>query len=354
MTPFLFMSKQKLEILDYPRKALAALLTEQFEVEPFRANQLFPWIYRSRHLDFSQMTDISKSVREVFSENFNIYRPKRAQMLASKDGSYKFLWELDDSSNIESVLIKQSKRVTLCLSSQVGCAMRCAFCVTGTLGLKRDLQVHEIIGQVIAVRDAIAEHELEDFGNIVFMGMGEPLHNIDNVIAATEILNDEYGFNFSGRKITISTSGLVNGIRQLGQSKAKANLAISLNATTDEVRKSLMPVNKRYPLEVLMAELRRYPLKAHRRITFEYVLIKGVNDSRDDQKRLIKLLRGIPSKVNIIPYNPGVDLGYETPSREVIVQWQENLLGGGLNATIRWSKADDINGACGQLAAKHK
>ena len=346
------MSEQKLQILDYPRIALGQLLRERFAVEPFRATQLFPWLYRQRFTDFTAMTDIAKPVRETFGTSFNIYRPTKINLLESKDGSFKFLWQLVDDSLIESVLIKQAKRVTLCISSQVGCALGCAFCRTGTMGLKRNLEVHEIVGQVLGVRDEIAAQGWEDFGNIVFMGMGEPLHNAENVLAAYAILSDGLGLNFSGRKITISTAGYIPGLRLLAQRQIKANLAVSLNATNNEVRDRLMPINKRYPLEVLLAELRQYPLAARRRITFEYVLIKGVNDSLADQQRLVKLLKGIPSKINIIPCNPGAELGWEGPTREVIAQWQENLLGMGLNATIRWSKADDISGACGQLVAK--
>ena len=215
------------------------------------------------------------------------------------------------------------------------------------MGLKRHLKTSEIIGQALAV---LEDEEATDFTNIVFMGMGEPFHNIDNVIKTVKLLNDPLGMEISPRKITVSTSGLVPAIKKFGESEAGANLAVSLNATTNEVREKIMPINKRWPIEVLLQALRDYPLKGSRKITIEYVMLKDVNDSEQDLKRLPKLLHGMPVKVNLIPYNDNTGLGYGQPSVQKINKWQSRLLDLGLNSTIRWSKGNDIDAACGQLA----
>ena len=335
------------DLLNFDREGLQDELVQNFGLESFRARQIISWLYKRRLTDIEQMTDISKQVRETLLQNFSISRPKPVQVQKSKDGTRKYLFELEDGSRVESVLIAQATRYTLCVSSQVGCAIGCKFCRTAQMGLKRHLQTAEIIGQVLAVLDDV---DAERFYNIVFMGMGEPFHNIDNVIRTVKILNDPLGLDFSARKITVSTSGLVPAIKKFGESKAGANLAISLNATTDEIREKIMPINKRWPLEDLTAALREYPLKKGRRITIEYVLLKDVNDSDADLARLPKLLRGIPVKVNLIPYNENTGLGYYPPSLQRINYWQETLLGKHINSTIRWSKGDDISAACGQLA----
>ena len=346
------------DILDLDRDELALELESSFNLPGYRAKQLIQWLYRERVRDFSAMTNVSKALREQLAATYRIFRPEPAGVRLSSDGSRKFLFKMDDGALIESVLIRQTKRYTLCISSQVGCAIACQFCRTGLMGLKRHLKTSEIIGQVLAVQDAIEElrktdpNPPEQFQNIVFMGMGEPLHNIENVIRAVKLLNDELGMNFSSRKITVSTSGLVPAIKEFGASGAGANLAVSLNATTDEIRTEIMPINKRWPLEELLAALREYPLRSRKRITIEYVMLRGVNDSDEDLRRLPKILRGIPVKVNLIPYNNNTGLGFEPPSREVIQRWQDGLLQHGLNATIRWSKANDISGACGQLATE--
>lgn len=348
------------EILGYTRRDLACVLDEQFKASPFRSKQLFSWLHKRHAKSFSEMTDLSKSFREELERSFNIFRPKLVKVLFSVDGSRKYLFALEDGSEIESVLICQPSRYTLCVSSQVGCAIGCKFCKTAQMGLKRNLQVHEIVGQVIAVREHIIENALapiegsesQFFQNIVFMGMGEPFHNIKNVIAAVTSLNDEFGLNFSGRKITVSTSGLVPAIREFGASEAKANLAVSLNATTDEVREQIMPINKRWPLSELLSELRNYPLKPGRRITLEYVMLSGINDTDDDLKRLPQIIQGIPAKINLIPYNANTGLGFYPPSRNRVFEWQKRLLELGLNSTIRWSKGEDISAACGQLATE--
>ncbi len=276
---------------------------------------------------------------------------------------------MEDGNLIESVLIRQPKRYTVCISSQVGCAIGCRFCRTGLMGLTRHLKTSEIVSQILAVQDDINRRDLkftpeddeaprdEQFQNIVFMGMGEPLHNFDNVVRSAQLLNDELGLNFSARKVTISTSGLVPAIKKLGELEVPANLAISLNATTDEVRTQLIPINKKWPLSELLRTLREFPLKSRRRITIEYVMLKGINDTDADLARLPELLEGIPSKVNLIPYNSNSGLALEgralePPANETIYRWQNSLLSSGLNATIRWSKGQDIQAACGQLATE--
>lgn len=342
----------RVNLLNFDRRELASELQTALNIEPFRAQQLIQWVYKYRVTEFSAMTNIAREVRTKLEDRYYIYRPKVHTIQQSIDGSRKFLFELSDGSKVESVLIHQPSRWTLCISSQVGCAIGCAFCRTGTMGLKRHLETAEIIGQVLAVQDDIAARGAEFFTNIVFMGMGEPLHNFDNVIRTLSLLNDELGLNFSGRKITVSTSGLVPQIEKLGKSNVAMNLAVSLNATTDEVRDVVIPINKRWPIQTLLDELRRYPLRSRKRITIEYVMLAGVNDTDADLARLPELLHGIPVKVNLIPYNDNAGLGYKTPERHVIARWQETLLSQGLNATVRWSKGVDISAACGQLATE--
>jgi 23S rRNA (adenine2503-C2)-methyltransferase len=337
------------DILDFDREELAKDLFENFGLESFRSRQLVSWLYRRRLKSFEAMTDIAKGVREQLASRYIISRPRVFSVQQSVDGTRKYLFDLEDGSQVESVLIAQPTRHTLCVSSQVGCAIGCKFCRTGLMGLKRHLRTAEIIGQVLAVLD---DDEAEDFSNIVFMGMGEPFHNIDNVIRAVKILNDPLGLDFSSRKITVSTSGLVPAIEKFGASEAGANLAVSLNATTDEVRTSIIPINKKWPIQNLLNTLKDYPLKRGKRITIEYVMLKGVNDTEEDLRRLPKLLRGIPSKVNLIPYNENAGLGYYAPSEKWVHYWQKSLLGMGMNSTIRWSKGVDIDAACGQLATK--
>lgn len=361
------------DILDYDRAGLQDLLVREHGLQSFRARQLVQWLYKRRVRSFDGMTDISKTVREHLAATFRIFRPELVKRLDSVDGSRKYLFKMSDGSMVESVLIRQPKRYTLCISSQVGCAIGCKFCRTGLMGLTRHLRTCEIIGQVLAVQDDIAERTgiqpedalpagsaespNEQFENIVFMGMGEPLHNFDNVVKTVRLLNDELGLNFSSRKITVSTSGLVPAIEQLGTLDVPANLAISLNATTDETRTQLIPINKRWPLDALLGALRNYPLRSRKRITIEYVMLRGINDSDADLARLPRLLEGIPSKINLIPYNANTGLALdgvalEPPANETIHRWQKALLAKGHNATIRWSKGQDIQAACGQLATE--
>lgn len=340
---------QHLDFFSFTREQLETLLRERFEESPYRAAQLFQWVYRRGVRDFASMSNLSQGLREQLASTFVFPLPRVVSRQISVDGTRKYLFELDHGSNIESVMIKQPKRMTLCVSSQVGCGMACAFCRTGTMGFHRHLSTSEIIRQVLGVIVDAANFE-DMFQNIVFMGMGEPLHNFDGVTQAVRILTDQHGLAIPPRKITVSTVGLVPAIKKFAESGVDANLAISLNATTDEVRERIMPINKRYPLETLLGVLREIPSKRRKKITIEYVMLSGINDSDADMRRLPKLVQGIPAKINLIPYNENAGLGFKTPARERVHVWQEFLTRKGLNATVRWSKGKDIDAACGQLA----
>jgi 23S rRNA (adenine2503-C2)-methyltransferase len=312
----------------------------------YHSRQIFRWIYQRKVTSFDEMTDLSKQVRAHLNEKFSFERLPRAFHQKSVDGTQKFLFKLDDEKTIESVLIPADDRLTICISSQVGCAMGCKFCLTATMGLMRNLGVHEIVGQVLELsREA-------DITNIVFMGMGEPLHNFENVCRAVEILLSQDGLNFSKRKITISTSGLVPGIRKLNTrlvGENRVNLAISLNGSYDAQREQVMPVNKAFPIEDLLDACREFELEPHRRITFEYVMMGEHNDKLEDADRVIRLLRDIPSKVNLIPFNPHEGSEYKRPTDEAVDQFHRHMMDRGVAAMIRHSRGRDILAACGQL-----
>lgn len=314
----------------------------------FRAKQLIHWIYERRARNIEEITEYSKDLRERLAEQSYISNLKMLERLVSEDGTEKYLWELEDGETIESVLIPEEDRLTLCISSQVGCALKCAFCLTGTLGLKRNLEAHEIVDQVISVSRHIAPRELT---NIVLMGMGEPLMNSGNVIEALWRMTD--WMKFTARRITLSTAGIVPRIRELPTRAPAVNLAISLNATTDEVRDRVMPVNKTYPLRELLAACRNYPLLPRRHIMFEYVMLKGVNDTDADARRLKEIMSTISSKVNLIPFNASPGAAFEPPDDERIRAFQKILVSAGHYAFIRKSKGQDILAACGQLKARH-
>lgn len=314
--------------------------------ERFRAGQLLRWIYPRGVADFAAMTDLAKDFRQDLALRavVSTFTPEVEEV--SRDGTRKFLFRLADGASVESVLIPMEEgRATLCISTQVGCAMQCAFCLTGVFGLARNLTAGEIVNQVCAARERFS------VDNIVLMGMGEPLHNLDNVVRALEILYCEAGFDYSPRKITLSTCGLVPQLRELGQ-RIRVNLAVSLNATTDAVRDVLMPVNRRYPLKELLQACREFPLAPRQRITFEYILIGGVNDTLDDARRLVKLLHGIKAKVNLIPYNEHPGSSYRAPQERDVEVFQRLLLDRGLVAIRRASKGQDISAACGQLKGR--
>jgi 23S rRNA (adenine2503-C2)-methyltransferase len=314
--------------------------------ERFRARQIMRWIYARGVTSFSGMTDLSKALREELERRAFIsdWEPEVTEV--STDGTRKHLFRLEDGQTVETVRIPmEGARSTLCISTQVGCAMQCAFCLTGTFGLVRNLTPAEIVNQVCA---AAKEGPVN---NIVMMGMGEPLHNLDNVVKALQILYDDDGFGFGARKVTLSTSGLVPEILELGR-RIRVNLAVSLNATTDAVRNELMPVNRRYPLQELMAACREFPLAPRQRITFEYILIRDVNDTPADAKRLVRLLHGVKAKVNLIPYNEHEGSAFRAPRPESIEAFQTYLLSRDIVAIRRASKGQDISAACGQLKGK--
>lgn len=359
-----------------PKADLVALLAPVVgdSKAKYQAKQIFNWVYQRYVDDWDQMTDLSKTLRAWCKENLEILRLESKVTQQALDGTHKFLWKLADAKTIESVIIPAAlqeseddaeseieenrkfsgratqkslkengwKRLTACISSQVGCAMACKFCLTGVQGLDRHLKTEEIVAQIHELR------RMAPITNIVFMGMGEPLHNLDNVIRAIQILLDQDGFNFSKRKVTVSTSGVVSALQELGL-KTGVSLAVSLNATTDEQRSSLMPVNKKWPIAELLQACREYPMGPHRRVTFEYVMLAGFNDSDEDIERLIKIARSVRCKINLIPFNAHSGAEYKRPSDKRVLEFQKALLNANITATVRISRGRDISAACGQL-----
>jgi 23S rRNA (adenine2503-C2)-methyltransferase len=313
----------------------------------YRASQILSWIYRRHASNFAAMSDLPHALREALARHFNFPSLTPSVVAESNDGTRKLLFQLDARAAIESVLIPDPPRLTLCISSQAGCGMDCAFCATARLGLLRNLSAIEIAGQVLAAQAVLRPEER--ISNIVFMGMGEPLANYDAVVQAIELLTADWGVGLSARRITVSTVGLVPAMQRLVSDTA-AQLAVSLSGTTDAQRARLMPINRKYPLETLMTMCRSLPIPQRRRITFEYVMLAGVNDTLDDAARLVRLLHGIRSKVNLIPFNPFPGSGFACSAPNVILQFQERLLANNVHATIRQSRGRDIQAACGQLA----
>jgi 23S rRNA (adenine2503-C2)-methyltransferase len=314
----------------------------------FHADQVYHWMYGRLARDAGSMTDLSSALRGAIGESFRIDWPEVAERRDSVDGSRKYVLRLGDGGEIEAVHIVHGRGATLCLSSQIGCALRCRFCLTGSMGLVRNLTPGEIVGQVAVLA---REHALTPNGyRVVFMGMGEPLHNYDAVLAAFRILVDPAGFALAPRRVTLSTAGLVPGIDRLASESPRPRLAISLAAADDRLRDDLMPVNRSFDLEHLMAACRRFPLGPREKVTFEYPLIDAVNDRPEDAVRLARLLRGLRAKVNVIPYNETGVEEFRTPSEERAGRFRDALKARGVGATIRWSKGRDIGAACGQLA----
>lgn len=316
--------------------------------EPYRARQVRRWLFQKFVGSFEEMTDIPKVLRRTLDERAELSSIRKAQELTSKDGTRKFIFKLRDGYFIESVLIPERDHFTLCISSQVGCQMGCRFCLTGSKGFIRNLSTSEIIDQVFEIKKELEEPSR--LTNIVFMGMGEPLLNYDAVLKAIKIMISDSGMNFSKRKVTLSTCGIVPMIKRLGE-ETEVNLAISLNATDNRERSYLMPINKRYPIEALLKACREYPLSRGRRITFEYLLIKGLNDSERHATKLTRLLKGIKAKVNLIPYNPSPGIDFRSPSEDAILRFQSILIEHNYTAIIRKSKGQDIGAACGQLGS---
>lgn len=317
------------------------------QVRSFRADQILKWVYLRMVESFDQMTDLRKDFRSLLAENFIVQRTPILKIQTAGDGTRKFLFGLEDGNTVESVLIPERNHYTLCVSSQVGCALGCRFCVTGQGGLVRNLSRAEIINQVWEIR-----RQLENpaqLTNLVFMGMGEPLANYQALVSAIEALtNSDWGMKFAARRITVSTAGLVPRIPDLGRD-TRVNLAVSLNAVDDDTRSRLMPINRTYPLADLLEACRQFPLPSGRKITFEYILIKGLNDSVDHARRLAKLLAPLKAKINLIPFNPSNASAFERPSEVSIQAFQAVLLGKHYTSVVRYSKGLDIMAACGQL-----
>ena len=325
-------------------------LERRFEaagIAPFHARQVFSWIHRRAVIEPERMTDLSRELRRWLVDTFTISTPRVASRQTSSDGTEKFLLELADGRQIESVFIPDTPAMTFCISSQVGCAMDCAFCLTGRMGFVRNLSPGEIVAQVRTLGGTLGL--LDSRFNVVLMGMGEPLHNYDAVMTALRILTDPHGLGMNPRRITLSTVGLVPAIERLAREPVMPNLAISLHATTEASRSGIVPVNRKYPLEALIAACGRIPLKRRDRITFEYVLLDGVNDTPEDARRLAKLLGSLKAKVNLIPLNAAPGIDFERPSDERVDRFAAILARQGLTVSVRKSRGRDIRAACGQL-----
>ena len=349
----------RIELLGLGLEEMEQIMTEM-GLPRFRARQVFHWIYKHHVHSFYDMRNIPKELRQYLDERASISLPRVIKARVSKDGTRKFLLELTDKKRIETVAIPQfradGKKFTICVSSQVGCPIGCNFCATGLSGFERDLTAGEIVGQVVAVEREIKKREKPVPGdryltNVVFMGMGEPLLNLEAVLMAISLINDERGIGIGERHLTISTSGFVPGIRELSCYGLQVTLAVSLHATTDEVRNQIIPLNRKYPLQVLMEAVADYIEKTGRRVTFEYVLLDGINTSREDARRLAQMAKPLLVNVNLIPYNQTGDdgFGFRKPSPETVYSFHSYLIANGVNATVREEMGGDIEAACGQL-----
>jgi 23S rRNA (adenine2503-C2)-methyltransferase len=315
----------------------------------YRSKQLLHWIYEKKTTDIAQITEFSKELRSKLSNKAYISSLTLEGSETSFDGTTKYLFALDDKEKIESVLIPDDNRLTLCVSSQVGCALGCQFCLTGKIGFIRNLRAHEITDQILSISRFISPQRIT---NIVFMGMGEPLLNLDNVLDAIHHIN-RY-MKISKRRITVSTAGIAPKIQYLGAEPPTVNLAISLNASNDKIRSTIMPINKKYNIKTILDACRAFPLPKRRRITFEYVLLKDINDSVRHAEETAQLLDSIPSKINLIPLNEVPGLKLKRPDDSTVITFQKKLINKGLTAIIRKSKGADISAACGQLSGKHR
>jgi 23S rRNA (adenine2503-C2)-methyltransferase len=341
-----YLNKPNLKDLDLPEiEACIAHLGK----ETYRARQIMKWLYQHDAESFEEMTNLSKAFRAALNDIARIGQPDIAKTQTSADGTKKFLFRLEDGHSIESVLIPGKNHWTLCVSTQAGCQMGCTFCLTGKQGFKRNLLPSEITGQITRLRFGTPEGE--NIKNIVMMGMGEPLANYENTVKAIRIMTSDFGLGFSNRKVTVSTCGIAPMIKQLGQDIC-VNLAISLNAPDNKRRNELMPVNKTYPLETLLAACRDYPMPGRRMLTFEYILMAGINDTPEDAEKLARLLKGIRCKLNLIAFNEFPGSAFKTPSQETVSKFQQILMNHHYTAILRASKGSDILAACGQLSGQ--
>ncbi len=343
----------RINLLDFDEAGLRDFF-ESIGEKPFRAQQILKWVYHHAETEFEAMTDLGIALRQKLNLIAEIKLPEILQEQRSIDGTVKWLIGFQGGNAVETVYIPEKRRGTLCVSSQVGCALNCSFCSTGAQGFARNLTTSEIIGQVWLAAKALGHERNGErkITNIVMMGMGEPLLNFDAVVPALSVMRNDLGFGFGAKRVTVSTAGLVPGIYRLGETIDVA-LAVSLHSPIDEVRTGLVPLNRKYPIAKLMQACRDFVSEKHKRtVTFEYTLIDGVNDHPEQARKLVKLLRTVPSKLNLIPFNPFPGTQYRCSSQEKITRFQEIVMQGGLIATVRKTRGEDIDAACGQLVGK--
>lgn len=338
----------KTNLMGYTRQQFEKLF-EQLGEKPYRGRQLYKWVYNNRQFDFGQMTNFTRSIRNRLDDDFVVRSLELDQKQVSVDGTEKFLFRLEDGHPLEAVLIPDEPRRTVCISSQAGCALACTFCATGTLGLLRNLTVGEMVGQLVFLRELYGN---DCFTNVVFMGMGEPLNNYDVLVEALRIMIDTLGLGISHRKITVSTSGVTPKIRKLADSGLRVRLALSLHAAIQAKREQIMPVARTFALPKLMETVRYYAEATASRVTFEYILMDGFNDTKEDILALTKLIEGIPCKINVLAYNPVPGLNHRRPSDEKVDWFARELYPRTPAVTVRTSRGQDIDAACGQLAAR--
>jgi len=347
------LSEALTNLLNFDRQAMSDFFVDLGE-KPFRATQMLKWIYQFGVSDFDEMTNLSKATREKLAAIAKISVPDIIEQQVSDDGTIKWLFSLENGNAIETVFIPENDRGTLCVSSQIGCALECSFCSTAQQGFNRNLSTAEIIGQVWAANQAmkVMPRNQRVISNVVMMGMGEPLLNFNNVVAAMNIMMDDNAYGLSKRRVTISTSGVVPALERL-KAVSDVALAVSLHATNDELRDELVPINKKYPIKQLLEACQFYVQGEHKRkVTFEYVMLEGINDQPQHARELINLIKNIPSKVNLIPFNPYPGSPYKCSSNNAIDRFRKILMNAGVISTTRKTRGDDIDAACGQLAGK--
>lgn len=343
-----------INLYDFTLPKLEELMLSLDE-KKYRATQLFKWIYEKRVTTFDEMTDVSKKFREVLNRDFCIVKPKIFLRQHSQDGTIKLLLELEDRNKIETVLMRYNYGNVACVTSEVGCNMGCAFCASGLLKKKRELKVSELVGQILVLDDLLKEEgNNERITHVVVMGTGEPFDNYDNVMGFIRILNHPHGFAIGARHITVSTCGLVPMIEKYANEGIQINLAISLHAPSDEIRNKIMPISRKYPIDELMKAVKYYEQTAGRRVTFEYILLKGINDSTDNARELARLIKGTLAYVNLIPYNPVNEMKYQRSDEKSVHNFMDTLMKLGVNVTVRKEFGTDIDAACGQLRAKNE
>lgn len=347
--------EQKRELIGLTQDELREFMGALGE-KPYRARQLFQAIHRRRMASFDRITDLPKTLRRILDQHAVVTFTGIENVFLSSDGTRRFLLKLSDGSEVESVFMPEQRRDTICISSQVGCPLACDFCMTGVIGLKRNMTAGEMVSQVVIVLNQVYGEvvELPKRTNIVMMGMGEPLLNYDEVIKAVRVMAEQEGLAIAPRRVTLSTAGIVPRIYDLAKEEVRPRLAISLTASNDELRNKLFPINRKYPLSELIEACRKYPLGDRERLTFEYVMLDGVNDSDGQARELVRLLSSVRAKVNLIPHNPAPELPYVSSPMDRIMGFQSILTAAGLPSFIRRPRGQDISAACGQLAARHQ